>query len=46
MLNPYLRWVANSCSKPIQNINDLVVDKSPKKVIEETIRYKNLEWSF
>ena len=44
-INPYLRWVANSDS-PIRNINDLVEDKSPSKIIEETICYKNIEWSF
>jgi hypothetical protein len=41
----YLRWVANS-EAPIQNINDLVEEKSSTKFIETTIRYKNLEWSF
>ena len=46
MLNPYLRWVANSGDEPVRNINDLVEEKSSKKVIEETIRYKTLEWSF
>lgn len=44
-LEAYLRWVAN-CEKPMQNINDLVEEKSSSKFIEETIRYKNIEWSF
>ncbi len=44
-LEAYLRWVAN-CEKPMRNINDLVEEKSSSKIIEETIRYKNLEWSF
>ena len=44
-LNAYLRWVANS-EKPMQNINDLIEEKSPSKFIEETIKYKNIEWSF
>ena len=44
-LNTYLRWVANS-DKLAQNINDLVEEKSSKKFIEETIKFKNLEWSF
>lgn len=44
-INSYIRWVANS-ELPIQNINDLIEDRSPSKIIEETIRYKNLEWSF
>jgi hypothetical protein len=44
-LEAYLRWVAN-CDKPFKNINDLVEEKSSTKFIEETIRYKNIEWSF
>jgi hypothetical protein len=44
-LEAYLRWVAN-CDKPMKNINDLVEEKSSSKFIEETIRYKNIEWSF
>ena len=44
-LEAYLRWVAN-CEKPFKNINDLVEEKSSSKVIEETIKYKHLEWSF
>ncbi len=44
-LDAYLRWVANT-DVPIRNINDLVEEKSSKKFIETTIRYKNLEWSF
>lgn len=44
-LNDYLRWVANT-EKPMQNINDLIEEKESSKFIEETIRYKNFEWSF
>ncbi len=44
-LEAYLRWVAN-CEAPMVNINDLVEEKSSSKIIEETICYKNLEWSF
>ncbi len=44
-LEAYLRWVAN-CEEPFKNINDLVEEKSSSKIIEETIRYKNIEWSF
>jgi len=44
-LDAYLRWVANT-DIPMRNINDLVEEKSSKKFIESTIRYKNLEWSF
>lgn len=43
-LEAYLRWIAN-CDKPMQNINDLVEEKSSTKFIEETIKYKNIEWS-
>ena len=44
-LNAYVRWVANT-ERPAQNINDILDEKSPSKIIEETIRYRNLEWSF
>ena len=38
----YLRWVANTEAK-IKNINDL---KNPnEKIIERTIKYKNIEWT-
>lgn len=44
-INPYLRWAANAES-PVRNINDLAEDRPRGKVIEETIKYKNIEWSF
>jgi len=44
-INPYFRWLANS-EAPFKNINDLVEEKRSSKVIEQTIKYKNLEWSF
>lgn len=44
-INSYLRWTANT-QGVAKNINDLEEEKNPSKVIEETIRYKNLEWSF
>lgn len=44
-INAYLRWVANS-ELPIQNINDISGERLSNKIIEETIKYKNLEWSF
>lgn len=44
-LNTYLRWVANT-EQIAQNINDLVAEQSSTKFIEETISYKNIEWSF
>ncbi len=44
-IQPFLRWIA-STETPFGNINDLVEERSSKKVIENTIKYKNLEWSF
>ena len=41
----YLRWIAN-CEKDFFNINDLVEEGKSNNVIDLTIRYKNLEWSF
>lgn len=44
-INTYLRWVANS-ETIAAKINDLKEEQSSNKFIEETITYKNLEWSF
>lgn len=44
-IQPYLRWLANS-EVSLRNINDLVEEKSLSKMIENTIKYKNIEWSF
>jgi hypothetical protein len=44
-IEAYLRWLANT-EVPIKNINDLALEKNPSKIIELTIKYKNLEWSF
>ena len=44
-ISTYLRWVAN-CEKPFANINDLAEEEKPLNIIDLTIRYKNLEWSF
>ena len=41
----YLRWLANSESI-FKNINDLVEEGASEKVIEQTIKYKDIEWSF
>lgn len=41
-IQAYVRWIAN-CEAPFRNINDLVEEGKSKKLIEETIRYKNLE---
>lgn len=44
-IESYLRWVANT-ETPVRNINDLTSEKNPAKLIEETIKYKKMEWSF
>jgi hypothetical protein len=44
ILENYLRWVANE-EAFAKNINDLA-DEGTGKLVELTIKYKNLEWSF
>ena len=44
-LNTYLRWIANS-EKTLQNINDLKCESHNHKFIEESIKYREFEWSF
>ena len=44
-ISTYLRWIANS-EKSFVNINDLVEEGKSSNIIDLTIRYKNLEWSF
>jgi len=41
----YLRWVANT-ERAFGNINDLRSEQDPGKVIENTIKFSKLEWSF
>lgn len=41
-MESYLRWVANT-DENIKNINDL--KNSNAKLVETTIKYKNIEWS-
>jgi hypothetical protein len=41
----YLRWVANT-EAFAKNINDLAEEGSGTKLVELTIRFRNLEWSF
>ncbi len=43
-IQSYLRWMANT-DLPAGNINDLEEEKNPDKILEYTIRYKNIEWS-
>jgi hypothetical protein len=44
-LDFYLRWVA-SIAEPLKNINDLSQNISKSKIVERTIKFKNIEWSF
>jgi len=44
-INSYLRWVANSESFQ-KNINDMKFEQTDNKVIQHTIKWKNIEWSF
>jgi hypothetical protein len=41
----YLRWCANQ-EKHLGNINDLDDEKSKRKRISSTIKWKNIEWTF
>lgn len=44
-IDAYLRWVAN-LEKPFMNINDLKSENSGENIVEQTISFKNIEWSF
>lgn len=44
-IQTYLRWVANTQAFA-KNINDLAEEGTGSKLVELTIRYQNLEWSF
>lgn len=44
-MQTYLRWIANM-QDFAKNINDLAEECPGSKLIELTIRYQNLEWSF
>jgi hypothetical protein len=41
----YLRWVANAEAMQ-RNINDLTAEKAERKIISNTIKWKNVEWTF
>ena len=43
-LESYFRWLAN-IEKPFRNINDLKCETTESKLLETTIRYKNIEWT-
>lgn len=44
-MQTYLRWVANTQGFA-KNINDLAEEGTGSKLVELTIRYQNMEWSF
>lgn len=44
-INAYLRWVANE-EQYLKNINDMKGEQSEDKIIQETIKWKHIEWSF
>lgn len=44
-IQTYLRWVANTHAFA-KNINDLAEEGSGNKLLELTIRYRNIEWAF
>ncbi|WP_072929455.1 hypothetical protein [Nissabacter archeti] len=41
----FLRWCAN-IEKPLVNINDVISEEEDKKIISNTIKWKNIEWTF
>jgi len=43
-IEAYIRWAGN-CELVFGNINDLVEEGRSNKIIEYTVRYKNIEWS-
>ncbi len=44
-INAFLRWVANQESY-LKNINDMKEEQAEGKIIQETIKWKHIEWSF
>lgn len=41
----FIRWCANQ-ERLLSNINDLEEEKSDRKVLSYTVRWKNIEWTF
>lgn len=41
----FLRWCANEEARQ-RNINDLIEEKSVRKIISYTVKWKNVEWTF
>jgi len=44
-IDSYLKWMAN-LQLPFFNINNLKEEKNPNKIIEHTVKFKDIEWSF
>lgn len=44
-ITAFLRWCANE-EKLLSNINDLESEKSSRKILSSTIKWKNIEWTF
>jgi len=44
-INAFLRWVANY-EVYLKNINDMKNEQNESKIIQETIQWKHIEWSF
>lgn len=43
-LESYFRWLGN-IESPFKNINDLKCETTESKLLETTIKYKNIEWT-
>ncbi|EHU1557180.1 hypothetical protein AO727_11410 [Acinetobacter baumannii] len=41
----FIRWCANQ-ERMLSNINDLEEEKSDKKILSYTVKWKNIEWTF
>ncbi len=41
----FIRWCANQ-ERLISNINDLVDEKSDRKILSYTVKWKNIDWTF
>lgn len=41
----FLRWCANE-EKLLKNINDLEIERSSRKILSSTIKWRNIEWTF
>jgi hypothetical protein len=44
-LAAFIRWCANQ-ERLLSNINDLASEKSTRKILSYTVKWKNIEWTF